>query len=89
MFLGCGNNISNLTINKHHLIKKHQNYFLEELNSIKLHNIQLNMQLILKVGKPTYQTYFEKNFQNLELEWIYIYIYIYIYICMYIYIYLI
>ena len=45
------------------------------------------MQLILKVGKPTYQTYFEKNFQNLELEWIYIYIciYIYIYICMYVY----
>ena len=43
------------------------------------------MQLILKVGNPTYQTYFEKNFQNLELEWIYIYIYIYIYICMYVY----
>ena len=27
------------------------------------------MQLILKVGKPIYQTYFEKNFQHLELKW--------------------
>ena len=27
------------------------------------------MQLILKVEKPTAQIYFEKNFQNRELEW--------------------
>ena len=27
------------------------------------------MQLILKVEKPTAQIYFQKNFQNLELEW--------------------
>ena len=27
------------------------------------------MQLILKVGKPTSQTYFKKNIQNPELEW--------------------
>ena len=27
------------------------------------------MQLILKVEKPTAQTYFERNFQNPELEW--------------------
>ena len=27
------------------------------------------MQLILKVEKPKAQTYFETNFQNLELEW--------------------
>ena len=40
------------------------------------------MQLILNVEKPTTQTYFEKSFKNLELEWkdIYIYIYTYIYI---------
>ena len=28
-----------------------------------------NMQLILNVENPTAQIYFEKNFQNLELEW--------------------
>ena len=33
MFLECGNNISNLIINEHRLIKKHQNYCLEKLNS--------------------------------------------------------
>ena len=40
------------------------------------------MQLILEVEKPAAQTFFEKNFQNPELEWkdIHIYIYIYIYI---------
>ena len=27
------------------------------------------MQLILKVEKPTAQTYIEKNFKNPELEW--------------------
>ena len=27
------------------------------------------MQLILNVEKPAAQTYFEKNFKNLELEW--------------------
>ena len=51
MFLECGNNISNLIINEHHLIKKHQIYFQK-------------MQLIVKVEKPTAQTYFEKYFQK-------------------------
>ena len=27
------------------------------------------MQLILNVEEPTTQTYFKKNFRNLELEW--------------------
>ena len=44
MFLERGNNISDLIINKHHLIKKHQIYCLEKLNSRELYN----MQLILK-----------------------------------------
>ena len=65
MFLEYGNNIIDLIINEHHLIKKHQIYCLEKLNSRELYN----MQLILKVEKPTFQTYFEKKFQNPELEW--------------------
>ena len=64
MFLECGNNISDLIINEYNLIKKHKFYCLEELNKREL----CNMQLIPKVEKPTAQTYFEKNFQNLELE---------------------
>ena len=68
MFLECGNNISNLIINEHHLIKKHQIFCLEKLISRQLYN----MQLILNVEKPTAQTYFQKKFQNPELEWNYI-----------------
>ena len=64
-FLECGDNISDLIINEHHLIKKHQIYCLEKLNSRELYN----MQLTLNVEKLTTQAYFEKNFQNLELEW--------------------
>ena len=57
MFLGCGKNISDLIINKHHLIKKYQVYCLEKLNSGELYN----MQLMLKEEKPTAQTHFEKK----------------------------
>ena len=65
MFLECCNNNSDLIINEHHLIKKHQIYCLEKLNSRELYNTQL----ILNVEKPTIQTYFEKKIQNPELEW--------------------
>ena len=65
IFLECGSNISDLIINEHLLIKKHQIYCLGKLNSRELYN----MQLILKVEKPTAQTYFEKTFQNPDLEW--------------------
>ena len=65
MFLECGDIIIDLIINEHCLIKKHQIYCLEKLNSRELYN----MQIILNVEKPTAQIYFEKNFQNLELEW--------------------
>ena len=65
MFLECSDNISDLIINEHHLIKKHEIYCLEKLNSRELYNIQL----ILNVEKPTAQTYFEKKFKILELEW--------------------
>ena len=65
MFLEYGNNISDLIVKEHRLVKKHQIYYLEKLNIRELYN----MQPILKVEKPTAQTYFEKNFQNPELEW--------------------
>ena len=62
--LESGNNISDLITKEHDLIKKHQMCCLEKLNSRELYN----MQLILKLAKPTTQTYFEKTFQNHELE---------------------
>ena len=61
-FSECGNNINDLIIEEHHLIKKHQIYCLEKLNSRELYN----MQLILKEEKPTAQTYFEKFFKTLN-----------------------
>ena len=65
MFLECGENINDLIIDEHHLLKKHQIYCLENLNSRETYDMQ---------------TYFEKKFQKPELNWKYIYIYIYIYI---------
>ena len=65
MFLECGNNISDLIINEHYLIKKHQICCLESLNSIELFNVQLTPS----VEKLTAQTYFDKKFQNLDFEW--------------------
>ena len=38
MLLECGNNISYLISNKHHLTEKHQIYCLEKLNSRELYN---------------------------------------------------
>ena len=59
------NNINYLIIKEHLLIKNHQIYCLENLNNRELYN----MQLRLKVEKPSAQTYFEKAFENPELEW--------------------
>ena len=39
MFLKCGNNIIDLIINEHHLIKKNQINCLEKLNSRELYNM--------------------------------------------------
>ena len=52
------NNMSNFMVNKHHLIKKHQIFFLEKLISREIYN----MQLILKEEKFAAQT----DFHNLE-----------------------
>ena len=65
MFLECGNNIRDLIINKHHLIKKTSNLLFRKAKQQKLYN----MQLILNVEKPTAHVYFKKKFQNLELKW--------------------
>ena len=65
MVLKCDISIGDLIIKEYHLIKKHQIYCLEKLNTRELYN----MLLILKVEKPTVQTYFEKIFQNPQLEW--------------------
>ena len=54
MFIECGDNTSDLIINEHCLIKKHQICCLEKLNR-ELYN----MQLILHLEKPTTQAYFE------------------------------
>ena len=64
MFLEHEDNIRDLIINELHLIKKHQIYCLEKQNSTELYN----MQLLFNVEKPTARTYFEKKFQNHELE---------------------
>ena len=64
MFLEREDNIRDLIINELHLIKKHQIYCLEKQNSRELYN----MQLLFNVEKPTARTYFEKKFQNHELE---------------------
>ena len=65
MFLKFGDNTSNLIINEHQLIKKHQIHCLQKLKNRDLYNLQL----ILKVEKTITEIYFEKNFQNPELEW--------------------
>ena len=67
IFVECGSSINNLIINEHHLIKKHQIYCLEIWSSRKLYHIPLRK--IYNLEKSTAQTYFEKNFQNPELEW--------------------
>ena len=58
----CGDNISDLIVNEHHLIKKHEIYCSEKLNSRELYN----MQRILNVECSNI---FREKFQNLELEW--------------------
>ena len=73
MFLECGNNISDLIISKHHLIKKHNTYCLEKLNSRVLYN----MQNILKVEKPI--NYSSKIFpEKISKPWIGMERYIYL-----------
>ena len=69
IFIDSGNSI-NLTIQDHHLIKKHQILFLNKLDSKELYYIQLLANSL----KPTSQYYFEKVFAGHIFEWDKIYI---------------
>ena len=56
--------LENLLIQDHHLIKKNQILYLTKLNSNELYKIQI----IIKYKKPTSQSYFEKIFNNSNLD---------------------
>ena len=62
--------LENLLIRDHHLIKKNQILCLTKLNSNELYKIQI----IIKYKKPTSQSYFEKFFNNSNLDWKAIYL---------------
>ena len=57
--------IKNLVIQDHHLIKKHQIFFLNKLNSATLYEILIDTNKI----KPTSQIYFENLFPNFQSDW--------------------
>ena len=62
--------LENLLIQDHHLIKKNQMLCLIKLNGNELYRIQI----IIKYKEPTSQSYFEKIFENSNLDWKTIYI---------------
>ena len=62
--------INNLIIQDHHLIKKHQIFSLNKLNSTTLYEILIDANNI----KPTSQTYFENLFSNFKPDWKSIYL---------------
>ena len=63
-------NLENLLIQDHHLIQENQILCLTKLNSNELYKIQI----IIKYKKPISQSYFEKNFNNSNLDWKAIYL---------------
>ena len=69
IFIDLGYSI-NLAIQDHHLIKKHQIFCLNELNSKELYNIHLLANFL----KPTLPTYFENVFAGHVFEYNKIYI---------------
>ena len=62
--------INNLVIQDHHLIKKHQVFSLNKLNSATYYEILIDANKI----KPTSQTYFENLFPNFKPDWKRIYL---------------
>ena len=54
-----------LTFSGHHIIKKHHIYSLIKCNSKELDSLQVS----LNDSKTKSQIYFEKHFQNKEIEW--------------------
>ena len=63
-------NMSNLVIQDHHVIKKHQIFSLNKLNSATLYEILIVADKI----RPTSQTYFENLFSNFKPDWKTIYL---------------
>ena len=63
-------NLSNVFLPDHNLIKKNQVYALSKLDSKELYKIQV----LLKYTKPTSQHYFEKHFSQSNIDWKKIYI---------------
>ena len=57
--------INNLVIQDHHLIKKHQIFSLNKLNSATLYETLIDANKI----KPNSQTYFENLFANFKPDW--------------------
>ena len=57
--------INNLVIQDHHLIKKHEIFSLNKLNSATLYEIFIDVSKI----KPTSQTYFENLIPNFKPDW--------------------
>ena len=62
--------IKNLVIQDHHLIKQHQIFPLNKLNSTTLYEILIDASKI----KPASQTYFENLFPNFNPDWKSIYL---------------
>ena len=58
-------NFHDLTFSGHHIVKKNPVYSLIKCNNKELYSLQIS----LKDSKTTSQVYFEKRFQNKEIEW--------------------
>ena len=58
-------NFHDLTFSGHHIVKKNPVYSLIKCNNKELYSLQIS----LKGSKTTSQVYFEKRFQNKEIEW--------------------
>ena len=58
-------NFHDLTFSGHHIVKKNPVYSLIKCNNKELYSLKIS----LKGSKTTSQVYFEKRFQNKEIEW--------------------
>ena len=63
-------NFHDLTFSGHHIIKKYQIYSLNKCNSKLLYSLQVPVN----DSKTMSQIYFEKLFQNIEINWKCIYL---------------
>ena len=68
--LNCTGNSMNLCIFDHHPIKKSNLYCLNKLGSRELYQIKMSE----KYTKPTLQLYYERYFNNFDIDWKTIYL---------------